>query len=97
MGQLYADIDSNLMDASSWTKLPHPVLETKDLQGEAGPGHNSFVTDENGNLLLVYHARPESHLHRKCGTYWEESLYDPCRHARIRKVRFDENGEPVLK
>ena len=56
-----------------------------------------FVTDENGELLLVYHARPESHLHGECGTYCEESLYDPCRHARIRKVRFDENGVPVLK
>lgn len=97
MGQLYADIDSNLMDASSWTKLPHPVLETKDLQGEAGPGHNSFVTDENGDLLLVYHSRPAPHLEGKCGTYCEESLYDPCRHARIKKVHFDENGNPTLK
>ena len=85
------------MNAESWTKVTEPVLSTSDLTGESGPGHNSFVTDENGKLLLVYHARPESHLKGECGTYYEESLYDPCRHARIRGVKFDKNGVPVLK
>lgn len=97
IGRLEADKDSDLMNPSSWKKLPVPVLSTDDLTGEAGPGHNSFVTDENGDLLLVYHARPSSHLNGECGTFFEESLYDPCRHARIRKVRFDENGTPILK
>lgn len=97
MGRLEADINCNPLNPSSWNKLPFPVLETKDLPGEAGPGHNSFVRDENGNLLLVYHSRPSSHLTKKCGTFFEESLYDPCRHTRIRKVRFDDNGVPVLK
>lgn len=97
MGRLSADSDADLMKAESWEKLPHPVLETADLTGEAGPGHNSFVTDEDGELLLVYHARPQSHLKGECGTYCSESLYDPCRHARIKKVHFDENGVPVLK
>ena len=97
MGRLEADTDADLMNPESWQKLDSPVLQTSDLEGESGPGHNSFVTDENGDLLLIYHARPESHLHGECGTYWEESLYDPCRHARIRKVKFDKNGVPVLK
>lgn len=97
MGRISADTDADLMNPSSWTKLPRPVLETADLKGEAGPGHNSFVRDEDGELLLVYHARPESHLKGECGTFCSESLYDPCRHARIKKVRFDENGEPLLK
>ena len=97
MGMLYADADADLMKAESWTKVTEPVLSTCDLVGESGPGHNSFVTDENGKLLLVYHARPESHLKGECGTYFEESLYDPCRHARIRGVKFDKNGVPVLK
>ena len=97
MGRLEADIDSNPLEPSSWNKLPFPVLETKDLQGEAGPGHNSFVRDENGNLLLVYHSRPSSHLTKECGTFFEESLYDPCRHTRIRKISFDNNGVPQLK
>lgn len=97
MGMLYADSCSNLMDKDSWTKVTEPVLETKDLIGEAGPGHNSFVTDENGKLLLIYHARPESHLKGECGTFCSESLYDPCRHARIREVKYDNNGVPVLR
>ncbi len=96
IGRLEADADSNLMNPESWRKLPHPVLSTNDLHGEAGPGHNSFVTDENGDLLLVYHARPAAHLEKNCGTFCEESLYDPCRHTRIRKVCFDKNGIPNI-
>ena len=96
IGRLEADADSELMKPESWKKLPYPVLSTEMLEGEAGPGHNCFVRDENGELLLVYHARPSSHLTRECGTFFEESLYDPCRHARIRKIRFDENNEPVI-
>ncbi len=97
MGMLLADTDSNLMDSTSWVKLSSPVLETKDLIGEVGPGHNSFVFDENGKLLLVYHSRPETHLCGKCGTYNSESLYDPCRHARIKEVKWSENGAPLLR
>lgn len=96
MGYLWADNNADLMKADSWHKMASPVLSTKDLTGEVGPGHNSFVYDEEGNLLLVYHARPESHLTKECGTYDDESLYDPCRHARIRYVKFDENGFPVV-
>ena len=96
IGRLEADTDSDLSDASSWKKHPCPVLSTADLTDEAGPGHNCFVTDENGDVLIVYHARPSSHLEKNCGCFWEESLYDPCRHARIRKISFSENGTPVL-
>lgn len=96
MGYLWADDDADLMDISSWSKTTAPVLSTEDLKGEAGPGHNSFVYDEEGNLLLIYHARPESHFDKKCGTYDDEPLYDPCRHARIKYVQFDEKGFPVI-
>lgn len=97
MGMLFADINSDLMNISSWEKLPNPVLETKDLVDEAGPGHNSFVVDENGKLLLIYHARPTSHAEKKCGTFCDEVLYDPCRHTRIKGVNFDKNNMPLLK
>lgn len=97
IGRLEADTDADLMNPDSWKKLPCPVLSTEDLTGEAGPGHNSFVTDENGELLLVYHARPTSHLTESCGTFCSESLYDPCRHTRIRKVKFSEDMTPSLK
>lgn len=96
IGRLEADAGADLMKPDSWKKLPSPVLSTEMLQGEAGPGHNCFVEDEEGELLLVYHARPSSHLTKDCGTFFEESLYDPCRHARIRKIRFNENNEPII-
>lgn len=97
IGKLYADRNADLMDIDNWTKCPTPALQTEDLTGEAGPGHNSFVVDENGDLLLVYHARPQSHFEKKCGSYCDEPLYDPCRHTRIKLVIFDKKGEPTLK
>lgn len=96
IGRLEADADADLMNPDSWKKLSRPVLSTEMLQGEAGPGHNCFIADEDGELLLVYHARPSSHLMKECGTFCDESLYDPCRHARIRKIRFNESNEPVI-
>ena len=97
MGILWADKNADLMNISSWKKLSTPILQTEDLIDEAGPGHNSFVVDENGKLLLVYHARPSSHAEKKCGTFCNEVLYDPCRHARIKEISFDEKGFPLIK
>lgn len=97
MGMICSDKNADLMDKNSWTKVAEPMLETEDLIGEAGPGHNSFVVDENSDLLIVYHARPQSHFEKNCGTYCDEPLYDPCRHARIKKVNFDEKGIPKLR
>ena len=96
VGRMEADINADLMDIKSWKKLDKPVLQTSDLSGMSGPGHNSFVTDENGDLLIVYHARPASHSSKECGTYSKDPLYDPCRHTRIGRVIFDGNGEPVI-
>ena len=96
VGRMEADINSDLMNINSWKKLNRPVLSTSDLNGPSGPGHNSFVTDENGELLLVYHARPASHASKACGTYNSDPLYDPCRHTRIKRVLFDNSGVPVI-
>jgi GH43 family beta-xylosidase len=96
VGRMEADINADLMDIKSWKKLDKPVLQTSDLSGMSGPGHNSFVTDENGDLLIVYHARPASHSSKECGTYNKDPLYDPCRHTRIGRVIFDGNGEPII-
>ena len=96
VGRMEADINSDLMNINSWKKLSSPVLQTADLSGQSGPGHNCFVRDEMGNLLIVYHARPSSHSDQKCGTYNKDPLYDPCRHTRIKRVAFDGNGDPVI-
>lgn len=97
IGKICADVNADLMDEKSWYKYSEPALQTSDLINESGPGHNSFTVDENGDLLIVYHARPASHFEEKCGSFCDDPLYDPCRHTRIRKVRFDENNVPVLK
>ena len=88
---------ADLMDVNSWTKDSEPALQTSDLTDQAGPGHNSFVVDEKGNQLIVYHARPFSHFDKECGSYCDEPLYDPCRHARVKIVKFDKNNTPILK
>lgn len=96
VGMLWADNDVDLIDVNSWHKLDKPILSTEDLVGEVGPGHNSFVVDENGKQLIVYHSRPVEHMTRECGTYCDESLYDPCRHARIKEIEI-KNGMPIFK
>ena len=96
MGVIYANEDSDLMDISSWTKVTFPVLQTSDLEGQSGPGHNSFTIDDKGNTVIVYHARPASHLEGKCGSICDDSLYDPCRHARIKRVYFAKDGAPII-
>lgn len=96
IGLMYADINADLLDINSWTKIDKPALTSEDLIDEYGPGHNSFTTDEKGNVIFVYHSRSKECYEGKCGYGNEDPLYDPCRSARIRKVQWDENGLPIL-
>lgn len=96
IGLMYADENASLTDISSWTKLNTPLLTSADLDGEYGPGHNSFVKDENGDWIFVYHSRDEKCFKSECGYANHDPLYDPCRSARKRKVLWDEKGFPIL-
>lgn len=96
IGLIYADVNADLYDINSWTKLDKPLLTSDNLIGEYGSGHNSFVKNEKGEWVFVYHSRDEKCFSGKCGFSGEDSLYDPCRSARIRKVKWDENGFPIL-
>lgn len=96
IGLMYADENADLTDITSWTKLASPLLTSDDLVGEYGPGHNSFVKDENGDWVFVYHSRDEKCFRGECGYSQFDSLYDPCRSARKRKVLWDKNGFPIL-
>lgn len=89
MGMLTADENSDLLDPASWTKERMPVLATDEKKEIYGPGHNSFTVDEEGNVILVYHARKESHIEG-------DPLYNPNRHAQLMKVKFTESGRPVF-
>lgn len=96
VGLLMADADAKLMNKNSWTKLSEPLLTSTDLDGEYGPGHNSFTVDENGDYVFVYHARSEECFEGACGFAGQDPLVDPCRHARLRKVLWTEDGMPIL-
>ncbi len=91
MGLLWASEDADLLDPSSWSKSPEPVLTTDEEAGQYGPGHNSFTVSEDGSTdIMVYHAR----------TYKEiigDPLYDPNRHAWVKPVRWQQNGMPDLR
>ena len=55
-----------------------------------GPGHNSFTKDEEGNDIMVYHARKETEIEG-------DPLYNPNRHAMLMKVRWDDKNRPVFR
>ncbi len=103
IGMCSAENGADLLDAASWTKSPYPLLTSRDVDGEEGPGHNSFTVDKDGNVIFVYHARPTSHNDQHCGwdgsssTYNSDPLNDPCRHARLKRVHWAADGTPILK
>ena len=52
--------------------------------------------DENGNAVFVYHARSEECYKNQCQWSSASSLYDPCRHARVKRVHWAADGTPIL-
>ena len=88
MGMLSADADSDLLDPRSWKKERYPVLSSNAEVGVYGPGHNSFTTDEDGNDILVYHARTETEI-------VGDPLYNPNRHTMLMKFGW-RDGRPVF-
>lgn len=96
IGLMYADVNADLMNIENWTKLDKPLLTSDDLDGEYGPGHNSFVKDEKGDWCFVYHSRDEACFKGECGFSNHDSLYDPCRSARKRRVLWSADGLPIL-
>lgn len=88
MGMLSTEEGKDLLDPASWKKERMPVLATDREKGVYGPGHNSFVTLEDGRDICVYHAR----------TYEEidgDPLHDPNRHAMLMEVVW-RDGRPVF-
>ncbi len=89
IGMLSAKSGTDLLDPLSWKKDRYPVLRIDESKGVYGPGHNSFTVDEDGNDIMVYHARLEAKIEGN-------PLYNPNRHAHLMKVRWDENDRPVF-
>lgn len=87
MGLLWIDADADPMQAANWSKSPRPVFTTHWLNRQYGPGHNSFTTAENGEDILVYHARNYTEIEG-------DPLWDPNRHTRIKTFSWDSDGMP---
>ncbi|MDR3667412.1 MAG: family 43 glycosylhydrolase [Ignavibacteriaceae bacterium] len=81
VGLLCADRKADLLDPASWTKGNYPLLTSRSVLGEYGPGHNSYVIDDDGAVWNAYHARPG---------------VDGPRSSGLRRVHFDIDGYPVL-
>ena len=83
LGLLTADSGSDLLSLRSWTKQQTPVLTFYSVKGEYGPGHNSFYTDDEGDLMIAYHA--------------ETGLKETLRCDGIRRVHFRPDGTPYFE
>lgn len=94
VGLMEAEETAALLQPSSWKKYDRPLLSSEDLIDEYGPGHNSFTTDAEGNDLFVYHARSRECFEGKCGYTGNDPLFDPCRHARIRRIHWEKEVFP---
>ncbi|KOV82929.1 alpha-arabinofuranosidase [Nocardia sp. NRRL S-836] len=86
MGLLTADENANLLDARSWTKSPNPVFATHAPTSQYGPGHNSFTTVGDQDVL-VYHARDYRDISG-------DPLFDPNRHTRVQRLHWNADGTP---
>lgn len=80
LGLLTAKESDDLLDVSVWEKRCTPVLSFYSVEGECGPGHNSFFEDEDGDLMIAYHG--------------ETALDRTLRCDGIRRVHFRRDGFP---
>lgn len=81
VGIMSIDKGKDLLNEENWFKRQYPILTSRSISGQFGPGHNSYVTDLDGTLLNVYHAKTDINGPRSTG---------------IRPVHFGFDGEPVL-
>ena len=93
VGMLSMDDGAYPLDPASWTKENYPLLTSRSVPGEYGPGHNAYVTDDDGLVWNTYHARPGKvpsvHNGDTNATFGDRS-------SGIRRVHFNVEGYPVL-
>lgn len=80
LGLLTAREDDDLLQTAAWSKRCAPVLSFYSVEGEYGPGHNSFYVDEDGDLMIAYHGETELTATLRCDG--------------IRRVHFRRDGFP---
>lgn len=87
-----ADLTSTVIEGV-FTK---DTTEEGEYKGIFGPGHNSFTVDENGNPVIVYHARDWEDSYPGATGDNKYGLTDPGRHAYANSVHFGADGFPVF-
>lgn len=80
LGLLTADTRADLLDIASWHKSIAPVLTYYSVEGQYGPGHNSFYRSDDGDLMIAFHAETGLREHLRCDG--------------IRRVHFRADGRP---
>ena len=83
LGLLTADTGDDLCNITSWTKSITPVLTFYSVEGEYGPGHNSFFENEDGEIMIAYHGETSIDGHLRCDG--------------IRRVHFRNDGAPYFQ
>ncbi|MGN1142295.1 MAG: family 43 glycosylhydrolase [Oliverpabstia sp.] len=89
VGLMSISADEDPLDPHAWKKNRYPILQSDETHCIYGPGHNSFTVDEDGNDIVVYHARTETEIEG-------DPLYNPNRHTMLMKLRWTDEGEPVF-
>lgn len=82
VGYLIASIEDDLLQIENWTKEPAPLLCSTYIDGIDGPGHNSFFVDEDGKIIIAYHAQETDQFFKRCST--------------MHRVHIGKNGFPFL-
>ena len=84
VGITTVDLNENVdfLDPGTWVKTNYPVLTGFSVPGLDGPGHNSYVMDDDGQFINLYHARIQN------GNWTRDTL--------LRIVHFGANGTPIL-
>lgn len=91
VGLLWIDEEADLLDAANWNKSPGPVFYTNEEVKRYGPGHNCFITTEDGKeLVMIYHARDYKEIQG-------HELSDANRATRARLVKWTESGFPDFR
>ncbi|MFW6287731.1 MAG: family 43 glycosylhydrolase [bacterium] len=80
IGTLKIDKNDNMLDPDNWLKSSTPVLSYYSIENKYGPGHNAFYKNDNGDLMITYHAEP--------------TMKDSMRCTAIHRVHFDINNLP---
>lgn len=87
IGLMSVDEESDLLDPRAWKKGRWPVVASDEEKMIFGPGHNCFTTLEDGEVVMVYHARSNKEI-------VGDPLYDPNRHTMIMPISWNEDGSP---